>query len=145
LIIFFLSLFIILIQAKYTYQNNMMTKWLLAVTLIVNIFSISGYSDHYQSRLQKATKTELVISNHRKLGKRTVSYKKAVENISFLAPLNSLYKSRKYQLSTHNTLTKVKLDNILRQYYTQKPDYPFLRPKTIPTSSDEDIFVSYIG
>ena len=134
-----------MIQAKYTYQNNMMTKWLLAVTLIVNIFSISGYSDHYQSRLQNATKTELVISNYRKLGKRTVSYNNVVEIISFLAPFNRHHKSLEYQLFSYNIQIKVKLDNIKKQYYPHNTDYLCLQVKKIPPGSDEDIFLPFSG
>jgi len=135
----------ILILAKHTDQNNMMTKWLLTVTLLISIFSFSGYSDHYPSRLQNTTKTELVTSNHHKLGKRTASINKVVENIRFHGPFYRYYNSLEYQLFSYNILTKVKLDNIKKQYYPYKSANLYLHIKKHTPSSDEDIFLPFLG
>ena len=132
-------------NARYTYHKDKLTKWLLTVTLFFSIFTFSGYVGNSQSRQQQATQTELVISNNHKTCKRTISYKKAFVLNGFSEPFNCLYKNWTNTLFTYNILIKVNLDTISRQFYSHNPTDRFLQKKTIPQSSDEDIFVTFIG
>jgi len=127
-----------------TYKDKL-TKWLLTITLLFSVFTFSGYASNSQSRQQQATQTELVISNNHKTCKRVISYKKYFELISYNDFLISTYISWANTLFTYNILTKVKLDSISKQFYSYKSTGRFLQVKTIPKSSDEDIFVTFIG
>jgi len=135
-----------MMNTQYTYYyKDRLTKWLLTVTLLFSIFTFSGYAGNSQSRQQETTQTELVVSNNHKICKQAISYKKGLELISFISPLNSSDKNWINSLITYNILTKVKLDNISRQFHSHKSADHFLQVKTIPQSSDEDIFDAFIG
>jgi len=131
-------------NTRYTYHKDKLTKWLLTVTMFFSIFTFSGYAGDSQSRQQQPTQTEIVISNH-KTWKRTIPFKKAFERISCNDFLVSNCKNWTNTLFTYNILTKVKLDSISRQFCSHKPAGHFLQVKTIPQSSDEDIFTTFIG
>ncbi|SHG66412.1 hypothetical protein SAMN05443549_105273 [Flavobacterium fluvii] len=133
-----------MMNTQYPYKDKL-TKWFLAVTLLLGIFAFSGYANNLQSRQLQTTQTELVVSNNHKICKRAISYKKGIELSLFISPQNSFDKNWANALITHNLLTKVKLDTISRQFYSHKPANLFLQVKTIPQSSDEDIFATYIG
>ena len=134
-----------MMNAEFTYHKDKLTKWLLTVTLLFSIFTFSGYAGNSQSRQQQTTQTELVISSNHKTCKRTISYKKAIVLIRCNDFLISPYKCWTNTLSTYNILTKVKFDSISRQFCSQKSANSFLPVKTIPQSSDEDFFVTFIG
>lgn len=134
-----------MMNTQFTYQKDKLKKWLLTVTLLFSIFTFSGYASNHQSREQHTTQTELVISSNHKTCKQTVSYKKAFDLTSSNDFLINPYKSRTNTLFTYNILTKVKFDSLSRQFYSHKSTTPFLQVKTIPQSSDEDIFATFIG
>lgn len=134
-----------MMNTKYPYYKDKLTKWFLAVTLLFSIFTFSVYAGNSQSRQLGTTKTELVVSNNPIICKRAVSYKKGLELIRFISPLNSSDKNWINSLFTYNILIKVKLDNISRQFYSHKPANHFLQIKTNPQSSDEDLFATLIG
>ncbi|MGK7392484.1 MAG: hypothetical protein ACNS60_19170 [Candidatus Cyclobacteriaceae bacterium M2_1C_046] len=129
----------------FIYDKDKLTKWLLTVALFFSIFTFSGYAGYSQSRQQQATQTELVISNNHKTCKRTISFKKAFELTSCNDFLISTYKNWTNTLFTYNILTKVKLDSISKQFCSYKSADRFPQVKTIPKSSDEDIFATFIG
>jgi hypothetical protein len=131
-------------KTQYSYKDRL-KKWLLTVTLLFSIFTISGYSGNSQSRPLETTQIELVASNNPKIYKRSVSYKKGIELFHFISPLNSSYKNWANALFTYNILTKVKLNTISRQFYSHKPANHFQQVKTIPQSADDDIFATFIG
>jgi hypothetical protein len=131
-------------NSQYPYKDKL-TKWLFTVTLLFCIVTFSGHVGNSPSRQLQTTQTELVFSNNSKICKRTVSYKKGIELTHLISPLNSFDKNWINSLITHNILTKVKLDNISRQFYSHKAVNHFLQVKTIPQSSDEDIFATFIG
>lgn len=131
-------------NTQFASHKDKLTKWLLTATMVFSIFTFAGYAGNSQLRQQQATQTELVISNNDKTCKRTISYKKAFELISFNT-LNRSDKNWTSALFTFNILTKVKLDNISGQFYSHKPANHFLQVKTIPQSSDEHIFARFIG
>lgn len=128
-----------------TYQKSKLTKWLLTITLFFSVFTFSGYVGSYQSIKHQAIQTERLISNKYKTCKRTISYKKAFDFTSCNNILLSTYKNWANTLFTYNTLTKVKFESISRQFYSHKFIGHFLQVKTIPKSSDEDVFVAFIG
>ena len=134
-----------IMNTQFTYQKDKLKKWLLTVTLLFSIFTFSGYASNQQSREQHTTQTELVISSNHKTCKRTVSYKKAFDLTSSSDFLINPYKSWTNALFTHKIITKVKLDSLSRQFYSHKSAAQFLQVKTIPQSSDEDIFATFIG
>jgi hypothetical protein len=128
---------------QYPYKDRL-TNWLLTVTLLFGIFTFSGYAGNSQSRQFETTQTELVVSNNPKIYKQTISFKKGIELINF-SPLISSDKNWTNALIAYNLLTKVKQDNLSKQYYSHNPANHFLQVKTIPQSSDEDIFATFIG
>jgi hypothetical protein len=135
---------LITMNAQYPYKDKL-TKWFLTVTLFFCIVTFYGYAGNSQSRQLATNQTELIFSNNSKICKRTVSYKKGIELTHLISPLSNSDKNWKTVLFTFNILTKVKLDNISRQFYSHKPANQFLQVKTIPQSSDEDAFATFIG
>jgi hypothetical protein len=131
-------------NAEFTYRKDKITKWLLTVALFFSVFSFSGYAGNYQLKNQQTTQVELVVSGKYKVCKRTISYLKAFEiescNDSFIRHC----KDWKAALLFFNERTKAKLNYILRQFILYKSADYFLHIKTIPTNSDEDIFVTFI-
>lgn len=134
-----------MINISFTYHKDKLTKWLLMVTLFFSIFTFSGYSNNSQSKQKLVTQSELLLSNNHKTGKRTISYKKAFELIRFNSYLNRHYTSWTNALFSYNLLTKIKLFNILKQFYLYKFTHPYQQVKTIPQSSDESILGLNIG
>ena len=132
-----------MINIPFTYHKDKLTKWLLMVTLFFSIFTFSGYSSNSQSKQKLATQSELLLSKNHKTGKRTISYKKAFELIRFYSYLNGQRTCWTNALLTYNLLTKIKLNNISILFIQVPP--PFQQVKTIPRSSDENIFELYIG
>jgi hypothetical protein len=128
-----------------TYYKGKLTKWLLTVTLFFSIFTFTGYAGHSQPGRQQATQTERVLSNHHKTCKRTISYKKAFAPSSCNDFIISPYKNWTNTLFTYHLLTKVAFGSMSMRFLSQKPARHFLREKTIPQSSDEDIFTTFIG
>jgi hypothetical protein len=132
-------------NTKHTYHKIKLKNWLLPVTLFFSFFTFSGYAGNFQSIQQKATQIELVILNNHKSCKQLISYKKAfgllIDNIFSISP----YKNWNNILHTCNVLTKVKFDSISKQFNFLKFVDHFLQIKTIPQSSDEDIFATFIG
>jgi hypothetical protein len=130
---------------KHTYHKIKLTNWLLTVTLFFSFFTFSGYAGNFQSIQQKPTQTELVISNKRKSCKQVISYRKAfgllIDNEFLISP----YKNWTNALYAYNILTKVKFDFISKQFNFLTFVDRFLQIKTIPQSSDEDIFATFIG
>ncbi len=132
-------------NTKFTNHKDRLTKWLLTVTLLFNIFTFSAYAGNSQSRQQQTAQTELVISNNHKTCERTISFQKALEFCSFNDFIINPDKNWTNALFAYNHLTKVKLDNNSRQFYSHKHTDNFLQVKTIPQSSDENTFVIFIG
>ncbi len=132
-------------NTRYTHQKNKLAKWLLMVTLFFSIFTFSGYAGNYQSKQQRATQTELVISYDCRTCKRTISLKKAFELVSCNEFLISPYKNWTNTLFIYNILTKVKLDSITRKFCSHKFAHHILQVSTIHQNFDEDIFVNFIG
>jgi hypothetical protein len=132
-------------NAQFTYHKDKLTKCLLAAALLFSVFTFSGYDGNCQSSYKQTAKTELIFSNNCKTCKRTISYKKAFELIPYNDFLISPFKNRTNTLFAYKILTKVKLDSISRRFYSHKSADCFLQVKTIPQSSDEDIFITFIG
>lgn len=129
-------------NARYTDFKSKLTQWLLRVTLIFAIFTVSGYAGNSEPIQQKGVQTELVISGNYKASKRTISYIKAFKLIRYNDQLTSTCNSWINTLFTYNILTEVKFNSISRQFYSHRSASRFLPVKTIPQSTDEDIFVN---
>jgi hypothetical protein len=115
------------------------------VTLLFSVFTFSGYSGNSQSKLKPDTQSELLLSNNQKTGKRTISYKKAFELTRVYSNCNSHCTNWTNAQLIYNLQIKIKLNSISGQFYLYKFTLPFQQVKTIPQSSDEDIFEFYIG
>ncbi len=134
-----------MINTKHPYYKDRLTKWLLTLTLLFSVFTFLCNIGNLQTRQQESKQIEIVASINSKIYNRAISYKKGLKLVSFISPINALYKSWKNSLITSNLLTKVKLDNISKQYQSHKFAYRFLQVKKISQSSDEDIFATLIG
>jgi len=126
-----------------THTNNRQSRWLLSLAILCSIFSFAGYL-HYTPPLQQPTQTELLLSQEGQDTKAAVYFcqtieKSKVEKTSFLQPvyLNS-------QLS-YNRLTEIQFKAFSQPLVFNKAVDRFFPIKTIPQSSDEDLFISYIG
>lgn len=135
-----------MMNTQYTYHKSKQKKWLLTVTLLFSIFSILGYSGNLQSKNKQTTQTELVISsNYKPYKQHAVSYKKVYNSIVCNDYITSTSCSWKNAILSYNQQTKIRYNNISRQFNSYKAADCFLNVKTIPQSSDEDIFATFIG
>lgn len=128
-------------NTRYIVLKKELTQWFLRVTLLITLFTVSGYAGNAQSRQQEATKTELIISNNHKTDKRTLSYKFCCQLTRCRGILIRPYKSWINTLFTYEILTKVKFKSISKRFCSHRPASWFLLVKT-PKSTDEDIFVN---
>ncbi len=128
------------------YCKNKLPECVLIVILFFSILSFAGYTSHSQSKNQQTTQTELVHSGNYITRKRAISYKKAFEGkASNDVLINPCTKWTNALLLSYNQHIKVKLNNSSRQSNSYKTATYFLPLKTIPQSSDEDIFTMLIG
>ena len=119
-----------------TFQNGKISKLLLSIALLFGVFSYTGYSINYQSKLVQAVKTELVVKNNASF-KRCVSYK------SLLKFFNRNDFSRSYlsyiilELSSlHTNLTAVNLEIASKQFHLQD-QIPYWKKVSAEPKSDE--------
>ena len=128
-------------DARPTYPKYKLTKWFLTVTLFFSILTFSGYAGTSQTKVQ-ATQTELLITDKRKTCKRIILYEKSFELSSYNDFVFTPFRNWRNTLVRYNKLTKVKLDSILRQFFSHKLANHFLQVKTISQNSDEDGLVT---
>lgn len=129
----------------FTFRKDPALKWLLAVTMLFSIFTVSGYAGNAGPKQQQATQTELVLSSFHKAAGRTISYKRALGLLYATVPAIHPGSNWKNTLFACNLLGKVKLDRISGQYRASTPGISPAQVKTIPQSSDEDVTALFIG
>jgi hypothetical protein len=124
---------------KLKYYKSNLSKWLLAVILLLSAFAFSGYSSNSNSLYQQKAQIELVCSVNKRTANQTASYKRL---------LHPGCKTHRYEIGIllhHNRLTQTKLDYISKNLYSIPHTARFIQIKTIPQTSSEDIFTSITG
>jgi hypothetical protein len=129
---------------QYTYHSFKLTKWLLTVSLLFSIFAFTGYAGNYQLVQQQSTQIVLVISNDQPACSCIILYQKEFVFSGANESLNCLRKNWTNTLIVYNVLTKVKLDNISKQFYANDPACCLLQVKTIPQSFSENVLITLI-
>ena len=119
-----------------TYQNGKISKLLLSIALLFGVFSYTGYSINYQSKLVQAVKTELVVKNNASF-KRCVSYKSLIKFFSRNDFSRSYLSYIILELSSlHTNLVTIKYEFASMQYYLQDHIH-YYQPVTTEPASDE--------
>ena len=125
-----------MINDTITYQNGKISKLLLSIALFFGVFSYSGYSINYQSKLVQAVKTELVVKNNASF-KRCVSYKSLIKFFSRNDFSRSYLSFIILELSSlHTNLTAVNLEIASKQFHLQD-QIPYWKKVSAEPKSDE--------
>ncbi|MBK6266177.1 hypothetical protein JKA74_14120 [Marivirga sp. S37H4] len=126
-----------------TYRKEQFSKWLLTVTLLLGIFSFSGYAGNSQVKVQQLHQTEQLFSFQSQRTHKTISFYHSCEGNSPVKPLLS----NRYQaiLWKHAGESKVNYVNHQQLYRLTKSECSVYFNKTIPASSPEDLFTSLVG
>ena len=131
------------------YRKDKLMQWLLSVTLLLSVFSFSGYSCHATS-IRQAVQTEWVFFDQLKTDKETGIFKKnnnLNDVLSCFISTNyalNIFATRN-KLSTYNTRVKVTFDTLSNQFRQMKPTLRFHHIKTIPQTSKVVTRLSFIG
>lgn len=124
------------------YRKDILSKWLLRVTILLSVFTFAGNSGSSKSLYQPNAQTEIVCTLYSKTTKTTTSFKntlsiKPKENFDYF--LNSCWT---ISLLAYERQIKVRFDNTSKLHFLNyKADF-FLIIKTIPQNSGEDNFIS---
>jgi len=119
-----------------TFQNGKISKLLLSIALLFGVFSYTGYSINYQSKLVQAVKTELVVKNKASF-KRCVSYKSLIKFFSRNDFSRSYLSYIILELSSlHTNLTAVKMEIASNQFHLQD-QIPYWQTVSAEPKSDE--------
>ena len=122
-----------------TCHKKKLTKGLLAIILLFSSFSWSGYIYEAPAPQPAASKTEIVAA----------FYPDSTKGISYQSACTLYYK--KYYptnygqpcfstvIINYNRLIKTKVDNYKQQLFIINTTSRFLKAKTIPQHSDEDL------
>ena len=125
-----------------TYCKVKLSKWVFIATFFLSVFAFSGYTGNPQARQQKTIPTELVFCQKNKTPKRTYLFIKAVTPSLHYKVSKQINEYESVFLSAYNRLAKVKYDNLSAKAFLIRPAHRFTQVKTIPQSSNEDIFFS---
>jgi hypothetical protein len=125
-----------------TYCKVKLSKWVLIATIFLSVFAFSGYTGNPQARQQKTIPTELVFCQKSKTPKHTYLFIKAVTSTLNYKVSKQIKEYESVFLYAYNRLAKVKYDNLSAKAFLFWPAYRFTQVKTIPRSSNEDIFFS---
>lgn len=120
------------------YHENKISRLLLMLTLVLGIFTFSGFSVNTRSVVdQKATQTEVGIGIFRQAGGRSISFGKALGQLSVdRTPCPQL--GWKVALLSFDNLIKVKLARIRAHPDFQRTICRCHLTRMIPQSSDEE-------
>jgi hypothetical protein len=125
------------VKKQLAYRQNQLSKWLLAITLVCNCFIFQGTAFNSSSEQQKSIQTELIFSHKQKFHKRIIFFSKEFTPSTVK---DYFEKHGTTFLSRYNNLVTVKLVSLSKEMYSFQIADRFLQIKTIPQSSDEDIF-----
>ncbi|HSY60560.1 MAG TPA: hypothetical protein VK796_01740 [Cytophaga sp.] len=126
-----------------TYRTDTLLKWLLAASLLLSIFTLSGYVGTFTSVSKKTVQTESVFYAYNKTEKTTLEYK----SIDVVIPFRHLlfFTNPKDALFAYDAMINVKLDALSDIFYYHTFEKYFLQAKSISQNSDEHIFETRIG
>jgi hypothetical protein len=129
-------------SSQLKYCNDKLSQWCIIITLIVSIFSTSGYSKNSTSLYKQKAQTELVCSTSTKPNKPTFAFKNTIsishKNIFVYNP--AAYKTA--FLLAYNNLIKVRLVNISKRYHSIERVPKYLQLKNFTDNSGKDTFIS---
>ncbi|MBK7873499.1 MAG: hypothetical protein IPJ74_23965 [Saprospiraceae bacterium] len=121
-----------------TYQEGNLSKLLIAITLFVSVFSLSGDFGNAAPSKTKSFQTELIHSPKNTTSK-TISYSKASSFIFAKSQAIDLcYDNIKHIALFHSYLSRTYLRVAAKDSFSDHN--PKLPVKVIPQSADEDAF-----
>jgi hypothetical protein len=124
---------------KLRYNKNNLSKWWLAVVLLLSVSVFSGYSSNSNSLPKQTAQTEILCSIHKKSPEQTASYKRL---------FYPDYKTRHNEICIllhYNRQAKIKLSHLSKDLYSLRFTARFIQIKAIPPTSTEDNFPSITG
>jgi len=127
------------------YRKDILSKWLLRITILLSVFTFTGNSGYSKSLNKSNAQTEIVCTLYSKTTKRTVSFRnklstKQTENLNFISS-----NCWTIPLITYDRQTKVRFDNIYKLCFLSYRADLFFIIKAIHQNSDEDNFISIKG
>ena len=126
------------------HSHKKVSRWLLTVTLFLGLFAFAGYTSNTFSREKEAPTTELVVSPKTN-AKRVACYAGAFAQ--FHQGNRCDFRQSEFDLLTcfHNRLLKTRIDQNSRCIFSLRKPARFFQRKTLPQTSDEDLFISLRG
>ena len=127
------------------YRKDILSKWLLRITILLSVFTFAGNSGYSNSLNKNNAQTEIVCKLYSKTTKRTVAFSnkssnKEAEDLSII--FNNCWT---ISLMAYERQTKVKFGNIYKLCFLSYKADLFFIIKAIHQNSDEDIFISIKG
>ena len=127
-----------------TYQKHSLTKLFFALAFLISPYFTPGYVNYTTAFLQQKAKTEVVVSYKAKIPNWIKSFHKKSNPKSITKPPALKNYSADFLLA-FNKLTKVRFDNLKQHSFLIKSPGCFYPLKTVPQSSNENDFISFIG
>ena len=127
-----------------TYQKHSLTKLFFALAFLISLSFTPGYVNYTTAFLQKKAKTELVVPYKAKTPNWIKSFNKK-SNAKSITKSPALKNYEAGFLLAFNKLTKAKFDNLKQHPPLIKSPECFYSLKTVPQSSKENDFISFIG
>lgn len=130
---------------KTKYRNDILSKWLLRITILLSVFTFAGNSGYSKSLYKSNSQTEIVCKLYSKTTKRTASFRNKLstrqnKNLNIFS--NNCWT---ISLMIYERQTKVRLDNIYKFCFLSYKADLFFIIKTIHQNSDENNFISING
>jgi hypothetical protein len=120
--------------SKDTRYKDTPGKWLLAFTLLLSVFSFTGYSAPSQQRQNSIKQTELVVTLTSGT-KRALSYKQALAAYSKPVPSCSFNPVQARQFSAH---VATAIRHLSKQHFNRSPFLKRFQSRTLPLCHEDD-------
>ena len=128
-----------------TYRKDILSKWLLRITILLSVFTFAGNSGYSKSLNKNNAQTEIVCKLYSKEIKRTVGFNNKL-NIKHAENSSNIFNNCwTISLMAYQRQTKVRFDNIHKLGFLNYKTDLFFIIKTIHQNSDEDNFISIKG
>jgi hypothetical protein len=124
--------------------KNRISQWMLALTLLLGIFTFSGYIGHSSVSHQPVKTTELVVTKGKSV-KQTVFFCNTLNTISENPFSGWSKKYEVYLLIAYRHNIETSLNDLLKQLSGLERTDQFFQNKTIPQYSDEYSFPIHRG
>jgi hypothetical protein len=133
-----------MIAKPYTYHTKLLTRWLLTLTMVLSLFTVSGIAGQFSQQEQK-TQTELVVTANSSTLKRAVYYQLPGAHAATGEYLKPDLLNQAYLISYLNQLVKLEFDRLLVQFTVYKVHFQSHLLQITPHYSDGEGHSFFIG